>query len=295
MDRRRGGLLGQHVERALAAFGQPYLPATAIVRGRSRRRRPAGRAAGDELARRAAGGPWRIVWCAGAGVVGTAESSLVDELARFDRCPRPPGWPGRRRSAGQPTAPCSSRRPRAACTPAPPTRHSTSGPSPRPIAPYGHAKLAQELAAERWSARTGVPVVIGRIGNLYGPGQDLRKAQGLISELGWTQIRQQPLTIYVPLATMRDYVYVVDCAAAVAGAVGIAATRRDRQGDRLAAADEHRARARGVPTGPAPQPADLGAGIPARSPPSGRSPAAVGRRPPARPRHQHPVRRRAAR
>ena len=90
---------------------------------------------------------------------------------------------------------------------------------PRPIAPYGHAKLAQELAAERWSARTGVPVVIGRIGNLYGPGQDLRKAQGLISQLCSTQIRQQPLTIYVPLATMRDYVYVVDFAAVVAGAL----------------------------------------------------------------------------
>lgn len=211
----RGGLLGQHVERALAAFGEPYLPATAIrVDGPGADDQL--RAAGDELARRAAGGPWRIAWCAGAGVVGTAESSLVDELARFDRVlDHLAGLvaDGRLAADGALFVASSAGGVYAGSTD-PPFDERTE---PRPIAPYGHAKLAQELAAERWSARTGVPVVIGRIGNLYGPGQDLRKAQGLISQLCWTQIRQQPLTIYVPLATMRDYVYVVDSAAVVAG------------------------------------------------------------------------------
>jgi UDP-glucose 4-epimerase len=61
-----------------------------------------------------------------------------------------------------------------------------------------------------------VPVLIGRIANLYGPGQDLAKPQGLISQLCWSHMTQRPLNIYVPLGTMRDYLFAPDCGEMIA-------------------------------------------------------------------------------
>jgi UDP-glucose 4-epimerase len=88
---------------------------------------------------------------------------------------------------------------------------------PEPISPYGIAKLAAEEAFADFSRRTGVPVLIGRISNLYGPGQDLRKPQGLVSQLCKAHVTGRPLSLYVPLDTMRDYVYTDDAGAMIVG------------------------------------------------------------------------------
>ena len=53
---------------------------------------------------------------------------------------------------------------------------------------------------------------IGRIANLYGPGQNLRKPQGLVSQLCLTHLSRQPLRVYVSLDSLRDYVFVDDAA-----------------------------------------------------------------------------------
>ena len=58
----------------------------------------------------------------------------------------------------------------------------------------------------------GVSLLVGRISNLYGPGQDLTKPQGLISQLVHGTVKRQPVGIYVPLDTLRDYVFADDCA-----------------------------------------------------------------------------------
>ncbi len=98
---------------------------------------------------------------------------------------------------------------------------------PAPTSAYGRAKLAGEQVAHDFAAATGVPVVIGRITNLYGPGQDLRKPQGLISHLCRAHLTRTPISIYVSLDTIRDYLYVDDCADlivdALAGAAAFAA------------------------------------------------------------------------
>ena len=80
-----------------------------------------------------------------------------------------------------------------------------------PLSPYGELKLAQEDLAAEMLAGT-VPVTVGRISNLYGPGQDLSKLQGLISRLALASITRQPINIFVPLDTIRDYIYVDDAA-----------------------------------------------------------------------------------
>ncbi len=87
--------------------------------------------------------------------------------------------------------------------------------TPRPRTPYGSAKLAMESDVRAFAEATGTPALIGRIANLYGPGQNLAKAQGLVSHICRSHLNGQPLLLYVPLDTLRDYLYVRDCAAAV--------------------------------------------------------------------------------
>jgi UDP-glucose 4-epimerase len=95
---------------------------------------------------------------------------------------------------------------------------------PRPLALYGHYKLQQEEIVVDWFRATSVPTVIGRIANLYGPGQELGKPQGLISQLCRAHLRREPLDIYVPLDTTRDYIYAPDCARMIAAGLESAAS-----------------------------------------------------------------------
>lgn len=54
-----------------------------------------------------------------------------------------------------------------------------------------------ERLASAYGETHGWRTVIGRLTNLYGPGQDLSKGQGLISTLVNSAITLQPATIYV--------------------------------------------------------------------------------------------------
>ena len=158
-----------------------------------------------------------VYWCAGAGVVGTRVEVLDGEVqlltAFLD------SWQPRGRtsfflasSAGGVYAGSSG----------PPF---TEDSIPHPLAPYGHAKLRAEEAVRAFAERTGTPTMIGRISNLYGPGQDIHKRQGLISQLIRAQLTRQPLSIYVTLDTLRDYLYVDDAADMVVTGLGLVAQR----------------------------------------------------------------------
>jgi UDP-glucose 4-epimerase len=170
-------------------------------------------AAADLLA---TGAPWRLLWCAGSGVVGSTEADLDAELRTLtgfllrlgplvgDRADR-----GRfflASSAGGVYAGSSS----------PPFTEDTV---PAAISPYGVAKLSAEALVDDFARRTGVPTFVGRIANLYGPGQDTSKAQGLISQLCRAHLERRPSSIYVSLDTSRDYLYVDDAAKMVVAGV----------------------------------------------------------------------------
>jgi UDP-glucose 4-epimerase len=77
-----------------------------------------------------------------------------------------------------------------------------------------------------WSRQTGTPSLIGRIANLYGPGQNLDKAQGLISQVCLTHLTGQPVSIYVSMDTLRDYLYAPDCAGLIVA--GLVRLRREQ-------------------------------------------------------------------
>jgi UDP-glucose 4-epimerase len=164
----------------------------------------------DEVGR----APWQVAWCAGTGVVASeareleAESQALDHLLNAlseafgpERCPA--GALFLASSAGGVYAGSSS----------PPFRE---GSPVRPLAPYGENKLGQESLAREWSNRTGTPLLIGRCSNLYGPGQNIAKNQGLITTVCRRVLARQPLTLYVPIDTIRDYCFVSDAGRLVA-------------------------------------------------------------------------------
>jgi UDP-glucose 4-epimerase len=201
-----GGLLGGAVCRRLETLGRDYRT-TAV---------PWGDHDGsvEALLRTAASLPagWQVYWCAGAGVVGSSQEELDAEIAVLEDFlrrwePAPAGGCGLflASSAGGVYAGSGG---------APFTEHT----EPAPISPYGLAKLRSEEIATAFALRTDAALLVGRLSNLYGPGQDLAKPQGLISQLCRAQLNRQPLSLYVSLDTMRDYLFVDDAAAmAVAG------------------------------------------------------------------------------
>lgn len=221
-----GGLLGAAVRRALPdcvpgarifdtqALDLPWHDTAACER------------ALDLAARRfftdARRGPWVVLWCAGAGVVGVSEEALALETALFSallhsiathRGPAVPGAIFFASSAGGVYAGSTA----VACD------EETQC---RPISPYGRAKLEQEELLARWSAgQADVSTLVARISNLYGPGQNLNKPQGLISQLCRSLLLGRAAHVYVPLDTRRDYLYADDCATTVA--LGIARLRRE--------------------------------------------------------------------
>lgn len=155
------------------------------------------------------GDDWGIVWAAGSGVMRTGESELDLELEVFTAFCRDLG-------AGPPAGRggfylISSAGGMYAGSDRPPLGLQTE---PRPLNAYGRMKAAQEaLAIEVVAPR--IPVTIGRLSNAYGPRQDLSKQQGLVTHLARSALLGQPATIFAPLTTLRDYLYVDDAARCV--------------------------------------------------------------------------------
>jgi UDP-glucose 4-epimerase len=82
-----------------------------------------------------------------------------------------------------------------------------------PISDYGRNKLHQEEFVRSWaSLRQNVSCLVARFSNLYGPGQKLERPQGLIAQLSRGIVHHEPVHIYVPLDTIRDYLFVEDAA-----------------------------------------------------------------------------------
>ena len=159
---------------------------------------------------------WNIYWCAGAGVVGTSAEQLAAETAtlrffldqlsdaianfpsavtgQFFLASSAGGVYGG--SAGRPL---------------------TEATIPHPISDYGREKLAHEEILGDWVRELpNVSTLVGRLSNLYGPGQHLEKPQGLISHMSRCLIFSVPVRIFVPLDTIRDYLFVEDAATRIA-------------------------------------------------------------------------------
>lgn len=165
----------------------------------------------DEFLKAAEGRDWEIYWSAGRAVTSTPREIVMSEARvyrRFleltaDRAP----------ADGRGAIFLASSVGGAyAGSPAPPYTESTV---PVPLSSYGEAKLDMEDALREVVASTGRRGFIARVTNIYGPGQDMAKGQGLISVIVDSFVTGRPISVYVSLDTLRDYIYVDDCAAVI--------------------------------------------------------------------------------
>jgi UDP-glucose 4-epimerase len=214
----RGGLLGSHVEAALRGRERWELFKAAPFPwgnpgGLRHAMDGAAAAYGKELENHGKGaGSGAVFWCAGAAVVGASAATLAAETESFEYfLSRLPGAVVGRfflaSSAGGIWAGSSD-------------RPITEDSPPRPISVYGVAHLDKEAALARWAARSsGTSTLVGRLSNLYGPGQDRTKPQGIVSHLTRSLLQGQPAHVFVPLDTIRDYLYAGDAAEAVVSAM----------------------------------------------------------------------------
>ena len=89
------------------------------------------------------------------------------------------------------------------------------GAEPIPNSPYGFAKLEMERRLIEWCSRHGTRLLIARVSSVYGSQQDIGKAQGLLSHVLRAALLRQPLTLFVPFSTTRNYVSADDAAALI--------------------------------------------------------------------------------
>lgn len=85
-----------------------------------------------------------------------------------------------------------------------------------------------------------------RITNLYGPGQNLGKNQGLVSAIIKAQLTGEPLPLRAAPETTRDYIYARDCARMVVAAMEAVRSRtrgRDPYVCKIVASGRHHGRA----------------------------------------------------
>ena len=210
----RGGLLGRNVESALAERGACWHPCGRFSWDNPYVIESELSAACKAFAVRVRESPWQIAWCAGTGSVGSSTAALEQETSAFAyllSCVKEflcgldaaPGAMFLASSVGGLYAGAQ------------PSPFSEASPV-APLAPYGWNKLEQESLARQWSLGTGTPLFIGRLSNLYGPGQNLQKGQGLISQICLRLLAREPLALYVPLDTIRDYLFARDAGRLVA-------------------------------------------------------------------------------
>ncbi len=160
---------------------------------------------------------WSVLWCAGAGVVGTPVAELDEEARNWEGflaclAGAIAASPAGRTPPGQVFLASSAGGVYGQSGPGPATEDTTC----RPISHYGRTKLRQEAALVEWARHQPlVSTLIARVSNLYGPGQKLEKSQGLISHMSRCLIHRRPVHIYVPLDTKRDYLFAEDAALAI--------------------------------------------------------------------------------
>ncbi len=86
-----------------------------------------------------------------------------------------------------------------------------------PINHYGTVKSCIENAMLAFKSQNDGNMIIARISNPYGPGQDYKKGVGVIDAILKNAIKGTPMTIWGDGEVIRDYIYIKDaCAMLVA-------------------------------------------------------------------------------
>lgn len=95
---------------------------------------------------------------------------------------------------------------------------------PAPLAPYGASKWAGEAYIRTWSAASGIPHAVCRLGNVYGPRQSPHGEAGVVSIFTHHLHTGRSPKVFGYGKPTRDYVHVTDVVSALRAASGTAGT-----------------------------------------------------------------------
>lgn len=90
-----------------------------------------------------------------------------------------------------------------------------------PINSHGLTKLAVEKYIQMHGYVDGLQYIILRVANPFGPGQEFRKAQGLIPAILDHWRKKIPITIFGEGVALRDYLYIDDLIDAIEAAINL--------------------------------------------------------------------------
>jgi UDP-glucose 4-epimerase len=88
-----------------------------------------------------------------------------------------------------------------------------------PVSPYGITKLAAEKYGLMYHRSHGLPIVIVRPGNPYGPNQRGNLGQGFIGTAIFSVLSNKTIQIFGERGTLRDYIFVSDLAEGIVAAL----------------------------------------------------------------------------
>ncbi len=207
-----GGVLGSALCSVLRRHGvELFSPSTRFQWGNPEYIHHQIASAVREFVERAEGSPsWQVYWAAGTGSMGSTKEALATEtqalsfllrlLATKSQLMAVKGSIGFASSAGAIYA-GSNEEVNTEDTPASPTTA------------YAIEKLTQEaIIVDFVQSNPGMTALLARISTIYGPGQAIGKPQGLISNIARRILKNQPIQIFVPYGTIRDYIAVEDAA-----------------------------------------------------------------------------------
>ena len=83
-----------------------------------------------------------------------------------------------------------------------------------PISPYGITKLTQEKYAHLYNQLYGLPVIVLRPSNCYGPKVQVDDSQGFVNISIAKVLKNEVISIFSEQGTIRDYLYIEDLIAA---------------------------------------------------------------------------------
>jgi UDP-glucose 4-epimerase len=198
----QGGFLGTAIARCAIKAGYSIFQAQPIPWREPSLRAEAMNQSAHEFADFSSGGVPLIIWAAGAdGVSERPDEGEVESFTDFVRA-----ISATRTLSNVKVVVCSSAGGVYGASPNPPFSVSSTIAASNP---YGVNKIAIEAIAGT-ELPSSVKVHIARITNLYGPWPGPR--QGLVNRMCTAAATRKALQIYVPLDTVRDYIYVDDAA-----------------------------------------------------------------------------------
>ncbi len=96
-----------------------------------------------------------------------------------------------------------------------PVTPTTEDVAPQPMSAYGVSKLAFETYLRVYRENWGINAIPLRVGNPFGPNQDVTRAFGAVTTFIRLALAGKPITLFGDGGIVRDYLFIDDCVEAI--------------------------------------------------------------------------------